>query len=160
MSQSIYIDRHGNSHQKPPDAPVFDRPSGYALIRESEGRILMVTPTWHDLWELPGGGIEPVEDVVAGIRREVLEETGYRVQLAPQPMYRAVSLFYDLADSRRFGRAPISIYAGVLDEALRTEHPVPRAAAGEIARIAWVPPAELAEARCQRIHWPVLASIR
>ena len=33
------------------------------------------------IWRPPGGGVKPGEDVVAGVKREALEETGLRVEL-------------------------------------------------------------------------------
>lgn len=35
-----------------------------------------ITPPESDLWDLPGGRLEPVEDLISGLRREVHEEVG------------------------------------------------------------------------------------
>lgn len=34
------------------------------------------TPPEPDRWDLPGGGLNPTEDLITGLRREVAEETG------------------------------------------------------------------------------------
>ncbi|MBU6228351.1 MAG: NUDIX hydrolase [Cyanobacteria bacterium REEB459] len=35
-----------------------------------------MTPPEPNCWDLPGGGLEPEEDLITGLRREVREETG------------------------------------------------------------------------------------
>lgn len=37
------------------------------MVKENRG---------HDFWKLPGGYVEPGEDITAAVEREVLEETG------------------------------------------------------------------------------------
>ncbi|MEU6728683.1 NUDIX domain-containing protein [Nonomuraea wenchangensis] len=57
-----------------------------AVILDAAGRILLVQrgrPPGAGLWSVPGGRLEPGEDDEAGVRREVLEETGLRVEVGP-----------------------------------------------------------------------------
>lgn len=52
-----------------------------AVIRDAEGRVLLVKHSYGRLnWELPGGGADAGESVARTAEREVLEETGLRVQ--------------------------------------------------------------------------------
>ncbi|GAB3192242.1 NUDIX hydrolase [Nesterenkonia suensis] len=56
----------------------------YAVITDDQGRMLL--PHWRDEgigtgWTLPGGGMEPGEHPADTAVREVLEETGYDVEL-------------------------------------------------------------------------------
>jgi ADP-ribose pyrophosphatase YjhB (NUDIX family) len=55
-----------------------------AIIFDDSGRILLIKrgrPPGTGLWSLPGGRLEPGESDAAGVRREVLEETGLRVEV-------------------------------------------------------------------------------
>jgi ADP-ribose pyrophosphatase len=52
-----------------------------AVVENDFGKIVLVRicryTSGHTEWELPAGGLETGETVIAGAKREVLEETGY-----------------------------------------------------------------------------------
>ena len=58
------------------------KPTASALVVR-DGRVLLgrrsIEPH-KDLWDVPGGFLEPWEDPLDGVRREVLEETGYEIE--------------------------------------------------------------------------------
>lgn len=52
----------------------------------NDGRLLLLQRRLNDvqkpgIWELPGGRLEPAEDPVEGMKREMLEETGLSVEV-------------------------------------------------------------------------------
>ena len=59
------------------------RVAAYAVIVDDDERILL--SHWIEgrrpAWTMPGGGLEPGEDPERAVKREVREETGYRVQV-------------------------------------------------------------------------------
>ncbi|MBV8364479.1 MAG: NUDIX hydrolase [Candidatus Eremiobacteraeota bacterium] len=67
---------------KPYAVDVVEHPHSYAIIaRPSPREVILVRQYRHAagayLWELPAGSAEPDEDAIAGVRRELREETGY-----------------------------------------------------------------------------------
>lgn len=54
--------------------------AGACIIDIDSGMILAVTRRGsHDDWNVPGGKVDPNEDVASAAAREVLEETGVRI---------------------------------------------------------------------------------
>lgn len=50
------------------------------VILDSRGRALLIQRRDNNHWEAPGGILELHEDITAGLRREVREETGLEVE--------------------------------------------------------------------------------
>ncbi len=59
------------------------RVSSAALIRNPDGELLMLDPTYKAGWELPGGMVEADEEPLDACGREVLEEIGLKLTLGP-----------------------------------------------------------------------------
>ena len=54
-------------------------PAVAALIRDARNQLLFVRKSEDGVWGLPAGAIEPGESPKEAIKREVFEETGYKV---------------------------------------------------------------------------------
>jgi 8-oxo-dGTP diphosphatase len=71
-----------------------------AVIRDSDGRVLLSrrSPDVHqgDLWEFPGGKLEPGEEIQHALRRECREELGIEV-LSSAPLIRVPYQYPDKA---------------------------------------------------------------
>jgi|GEM_PF-447322 len=52
----------------------------YVVVRDSRGRILLLKRREPKVWEFPGGGVEWGESPEKAARREVLEETGLKIE--------------------------------------------------------------------------------
>ncbi len=91
---TTFFDVHKEPHEKPEAAPIHWRPSGYTCIAEDR-KLLLIRPSWHTQWELPGGGVNLDELLIEGAIRETREETGYTVTIdSPEPFFVDNTRFY------------------------------------------------------------------
>ena len=58
-------------------APAGKRHRASVVVKDPQGRILLVKGKGDPLWGLPGGGVDPGETALTAGAREVAEETGY-----------------------------------------------------------------------------------
>lgn len=58
-----------------PKGEVFSRPSARAIILK-DGKLAAIYSRKHSYYKIPGGGVEPGEDNVTAMMREVREEVG------------------------------------------------------------------------------------
>ncbi|MFD8316224.1 NUDIX domain-containing protein [Kitasatospora purpeofusca] len=72
-----------------------------ALIRDDQGRVLIVDPVYKDGWDLPGGMLED-EEPVDGLARELREELGLTAEIGRL-------LVYDTVPSTRWGRTILAL---------------------------------------------------
>ncbi|MEV6794864.1 NUDIX domain-containing protein [Streptomyces sp. NPDC051320] len=69
-----------NSRQETPSTPLHSVSVAGVVIRE-DGRVLTIKRADNGTWEPPGGVLELSEAPEDGVRREVYEETGVKVQV-------------------------------------------------------------------------------
>jgi 8-oxo-dGTP diphosphatase len=96
------------------------------------------------LWEFPGGKLEPDEDVLDGLRRELREELGVSVQRA-RPLIRVLHDYPDRS---------------VLLDVWRVESYEGAAQGREEQPVAWVSPRQLASHAFPAADRPVINAIR
>ena len=73
-------------------APTSIRPGVAAVLRDGDGRILLHQRRVGGGWAPPSGSVEPGEDVISALHRELLEETGLTATVE-----RAVGVYSDPA---------------------------------------------------------------
>ncbi|MFF3863065.1 NUDIX domain-containing protein [Streptomyces sp. NPDC002209] len=55
--------------------------SAAAIVRDEQGRVLIVNPVYKERWNLPGGHLEEGELPTVAARREVREEIGLDLEI-------------------------------------------------------------------------------
>ncbi|MFI1530740.1 NUDIX domain-containing protein [Streptomyces griseus] len=66
--------------------------SAGAVIRDEQGRVLIVDPVYKPHWNLPGGHAEENEDPRETCRREVLEELNLALDIGPLLVHATIPL--------------------------------------------------------------------
>ncbi|GEM_PF-897676 len=158
-----YRDQDGRVHQLPDGVLPKWRPSAYALIlrSEPERQILMVKPRCGSgVWELPGGGVNPLESVVEGLVRETLEETGYHIRV-PEKQRLLIGETSFFTESQGFCHTLLLIHRASL--AFPEQDPQPNNTdptdPHEIAEVAWQPLKSLNLRVCHMMFHDVLREL-
>ena len=76
-----------------------DRPGAYAIIRDGSNAIALVRTPQGFL--LPGGGVNRHEEITNALRREIVEELGYRSRIDNKPC-AAVQYLYSEVEHEYF----------------------------------------------------------
>jgi 8-oxo-dGTP pyrophosphatase MutT (NUDIX family) len=127
------------------------RAAAGVVLRDERGRVLVVHPTYKDVWELPGGTLELDESPAAACAREVEEELSLTVAVGPllcvdwvppSPPWDGGLMF--LFDGGVLSAEQVS---GV------------RLADGELDRIEFVAPERLSDVLVERLSRRVLAAV-
>ena len=103
-----------------------------ALIRDAQGRVLVVEPTYKSTWEVPGGAAEADESPRAACQRELAEELGLEV-----PLGRLLVMEWQGPEPERTESLMFIYDGGVCSPGLIA------LAADELASYAFVAPADL-----------------
>lgn len=83
----------------------------HAVITDDQGRVLVLRSRYADAWMLPGGGLEPKEQIDEGVRRECREELGSEVAIEGLTgfYYHEPSAAYVAIFRCRLGEGPIRL---------------------------------------------------
>lgn len=95
MPETFFIDRLGQKHSKPDGVDPEKRISVYGIVIR-DGEILLIQSRDFDDWEIPGGGVEAGETHEQALRREFLEETGYKIKKIGRVLQASENNFFSL----------------------------------------------------------------
>ena len=99
-----------------------ERPGAYAIIRNAASQVAIIrTPKGYFL---PGGGVDRGEDMVATLRREVLEETGLGIEISREIGVAAqyLSAAKEGVYYKKIGHFFLANFAERLSESFEAEH--------------------------------------
>lgn len=95
MPKILCRDIHGNVHLVDQEK-LIKRSASYALIMQDQKLLLVRDRSGNNRWDFPGGGVDPGEDSLQALHREVLEETGLQVTGEPELVCSFIEYFYDI----------------------------------------------------------------
>lgn len=152
MKLRIHVDALGEEILHDGVSPVTWRVSARVLAMR-DGKLLLVEHPLAERWELPGGGVAPVETLVEGATRECWEETGYHFHAtSPAPVSLGEQFFY-LRGKRTFHHSLIVVFAGTVAP---ERDPSWSASPAEIRRVDWLDPTALGPENVHAPDWQAL----
>jgi ADP-ribose pyrophosphatase YjhB (NUDIX family) len=119
------------------------------VIRDVEGRVLMVEPTYKEAWEIPGGVVEADESPRAACRRELREELGLAIEPGRLLCWEWQHAEADRTESMMF----------VYDGGLLPHDAVLRLPADELASYRFVAVEQLGEVTVERLARRIRAAL-
>ena len=127
-----------------------DRPGAYAIIQDASRAVALVKTRKGYL--LPGGGVDPGEDLVSGLRREILEELGYDSRILDK-LSTAAQFIYD-EDERVHYRKVGHFFSATLGEKvadpIETDH-----------ELVWCAPSECVQILAQEFQsWAIRQALK
>lgn len=80
---------------------LIQRTATYGVIEDENGILLVRDRTRSDeKWDLPGGGIDPNEELLDALKREIKEETDLDIAGEPQKICEFAEYFYDVESEK------------------------------------------------------------
>lgn len=152
MRRRIHVDALGTEVPHDGVSPLTWRISARVLVIR-DGKVLLVGHPLAERWELPGGGVEPVETLVEGATRECWEETGYRFHATSRAPIVVNEQFFYLRGKRTFHHSLILIFAGTVDAG---QDPAWQSNPAETRRVGWLDPATLGPENVHAPDWQAL----
>jgi 8-oxo-dGTP diphosphatase len=135
-----FLDWNKKEHILQEGREVLWRPAAWAVIEDND-KVLMTRTRSHGKWELPGGGVEVIEEMSVGLIREVKEEVGVVIEktdINPIPAYFTEQFFYTL-DTDEYFHSLVFAFQVKCDSTL----PIEIFDTGEVAEARWIEKSEL-----------------
>ena len=124
-----------------------------AVIRDDQGRVCLVEPTYKAYWLLPGGTVEADESPRSGCHREIIEELGLELELGP---LLGMEWLASEGSDDAHGALMFCYDGGVLDAATISRIVTP---AEELHGFRFVPVAELPDYTTERNRRRIVAAL-
>ncbi|MBI2484615.1 NUDIX hydrolase [Candidatus Uhrbacteria bacterium] len=158
--ENLFYDVVGGIHEKPAHVEATWRPSVYGVAQNANGDLLVVKPGWNDQWELPGGGVNKGERLLEALKREMLEETGYRVlSISELPVHIGEHRFY-LRRSKIFHYTICLSYRVEFSDEPRDTSKMNVELPDEVVEMRWVPLKDFTKENCHPITLPVVEVLK
>ncbi len=152
-----FYDLQNNPHELPEGEQIYVRISCYSVIKNTEGKLLMVMPQSNNQWEFPGGGEEIDETIEEALIRECYEETGYRIRIKNERhVYVGETNFYS-SKKRRYYHSVLLFYEAELISERQDRDAIRK---DEIEQVEWKSLTELTRENVRSVYYPVIKILK
>lgn len=88
-------DINGNVHIVD-QTDLIQRTAAYGVVKDEKGVLLVRDRSSEEKWDIPGGGLDPGEDLLTGLRREIYEETKLEISDEVEKICEFTEYFFDV----------------------------------------------------------------
>jgi len=153
----IFTDYHYKEHKLPKGRTFSWRPSVYALITKNR-KVLMIQSVCNGMWDLPGGGVKLGNMLTDELKREVFEETGYKIKVKDEIPILLKSKYFYAPDIDKYFQTLVMVFKAVLaSDEQQTDH---IDFEKEVKEIKWVDIKELDQYRVAPLLLPIFKEIK
>ncbi len=132
------------------------RISVYGVLFGEDRKLLMMMPHFSDKWQFSGGQIELEETTSEALKREYLEEVGYKVEPdLSKLLYFRENYFYDSYLKKHFHSIQLTFEVHLTDPK-RYEEFIERGEGMDYGEAKWISLSSLTEDMVQHTHWPIV----
>jgi len=149
-----FIDLFGKIKIKSTERGIKKRLSAYGIAIK-DNKVLLIKSKFSHLLELPGGGLEDGEDILVGLKREFLEETGHVAdEINPECLKSLRQNFY-ANDLDEYFDSEMKFF--IIDKLKKDE--TSKIDDYEVEEVVWIPISELNEKNCKHLHLELIKNL-
>ena len=152
-----FKDQYGNEHEvNPSDVAIQWRISVYGVVTREDNKLLMLQPHFNPQWQFPGGKVEINETVDETLKREFLEEVGYKIDTHEKEfVFINEQNFFDDYNKQYYHSLQL-LYKVKLADLKQYPEFIETGEGMDYGKVGWIEIDTLTEKNVQHTHWPVI----
>ena len=153
----IFKDQYGKEYEVDPNAvKITWRIAAYGVVFNEKNEVLMLQPKGTSHWQFPGGQIEINETVDEALKREFLEEVGYKIDLKNKELLFFNESNFRYSNSEDYFHSLQLVFKVHLENVHQYAELIDHSEDNDEGEVSWKKIESLKQEDIQHTHWPVI----